>query len=91
MGSKIASAAGGWDRIPSDQIAQLHKNEMVLPAHLAERIRNMTGDEEGGRDERRNVSITIQAMDGQDVHRVLTKHQDSLFRIFREGGRNGRL
>jgi hypothetical protein len=30
-------------------------------------------------------------MDGQDVHRVLTKHQDSLFRIFREGGRNGRL
>jgi hypothetical protein len=67
---------------------------MVLPAHLAERVRNMTGDGEGGgaqKGERRSVSITIQAMDGQDVHRVLTKHQDSLFRIFREGGRNGRI
>jgi hypothetical protein len=68
----------------------IHKNEMVLPADLAGNIRAMAsgGDHES---ERRNVSITIQAMDGQDVHRVLTKHQDSLFRIFREGGRNGRL
>jgi hypothetical protein len=63
---------------------------MVLPANIAESVRGMaSGGTQGG--ERRSVSITIQAMDGQDVHRVLTKHQDSLFRIFREGGRNGRL
>jgi hypothetical protein len=86
----LASAEGGWDRVPQDTLAMIHKNEMVLPADLAGNIRAMAsgGDHES---ERRNVSITIQAMDGQDVHRVLTKHQDSLFRIFREGGRNGRL
>jgi hypothetical protein len=86
----LASAEGGWDRVPQDTLAMIHKNEMVLPANLAENIRGMAsgGDQKG---EKRSVSITIQAMDGQDVHRVLTKHQDSLFRIFREGGRNGRI
>lgn len=86
----LPSAAGGWDRVPQDTLAQIHKNEMVLPANLAENIRGMaSGGSQGG--ERRSVNISIQAMDGQDVHRVLTKHQDSLFRIFREGGRNGRI
>jgi hypothetical protein len=86
----LASAEGGWDRVPQDTLAMIHKNEMVLPADLAENIRGMAsgGDHES---ERRNVNITIQAMDGQDVHRVLTRHQDSLFRILREGGRNWRL
>lgn len=41
----MASAAGGWD-IPSDAIARVHAREMVLPAHLAERVRDMT--EPGG-------------------------------------------
>jgi hypothetical protein len=86
----LASAEGGWDRVPQDTLAMIHKNEMVLPANLAESVRSMaSGGDQGG--ERRSVSITIHAMDGQDVHRVLTKHQDSLFRIFREGGRNGRI
>lgn len=35
----IASAAGGWDRVPSDQVAQIHKDEMVLPAKLAQGAR----------------------------------------------------
>jgi hypothetical protein len=86
----LASAEGGWDRVPQDTLAMIHKNEMVLPANLAESVRSMASGGDHG-SERRNVSITIQAMDGQDVHRVLTRHQDSLFRIFREGGRNGRL
>ena len=29
----IASAAGGWV-VPSDQIAMVHQNEMILPAHI---------------------------------------------------------
>ncbi len=83
----LASAAGGWDRVPSDQVTQLHKNEMVLPAHIAEPVRQMAERGGGGQP----IQITIQALDGQDVHRVLTKHQDSLFRVMREGGKNGRL
>ena len=37
-----AAAAGGWD-VPADSMAMLHKNEMVLPASLADNVRNMTG------------------------------------------------
>ncbi len=36
---RIAHAAGGWDRVPQDQLAMVHKNEMVLPANLAEGAR----------------------------------------------------
>lgn len=42
VGLPMASAAGGWD-VPADSVAQIHKNEMVLPAYLADRVRNMTG------------------------------------------------
>jgi hypothetical protein len=39
----LASAEGGWDRVPKDgSPAILHKNEMVLPARLAEGVRQMT-------------------------------------------------
>lgn len=38
--SSIASAAGGWDKVPYDgAMTELHKDEMVLPAHLANPIR----------------------------------------------------
>jgi hypothetical protein len=37
----MASAAGGWERVPEDQIAQVHKNEMVLPANIAGGFRSM--------------------------------------------------
>jgi hypothetical protein len=39
----VASAEGGWDQVPYDGApAILHKNEMVLPANLAEGVRRMT-------------------------------------------------
>lgn len=40
--ASFAAAAGGWD-VPADSMALLHKNEMVLPASLADNVRNMTG------------------------------------------------
>lgn len=56
----VASAAGGWDRVPFDDApALLHRNEMVLPAHLAENVRNMTGKGGGGGDTHHwNISAT---------------------------------
>jgi hypothetical protein len=41
FGKSIASAEGGWDQVPGDQIAQLHKNEMVLSAPYATGLRNL--------------------------------------------------
>ena len=41
---KVASAEGGWERVPFDNApALLHKDEMVLPADLADGVRNMSG------------------------------------------------
>ena len=47
----VASAEGGWERVPADgMMTQLHKNEMVLPAHIAEPMRQMakSGGAAGG-------------------------------------------
>jgi hypothetical protein len=38
----IGSAEGGWENIPEDQLAMVHRREMVLPADLAQKIRLMT-------------------------------------------------
>ena len=59
---KVASAEGGWDRVPYDGApAILHKDEMVLPAELAEGVRNMTGG--GGV----TNHFHIQAWDGRSM------------------------
>ncbi|WP_158881451.1 phage tail length tape measure family protein [Rhodanobacter sp. L36] len=36
----VASASGGWEDVPADQLAMIHKNEMVLPAHVAQSVRD---------------------------------------------------
>ena len=38
----LTSAAGGWGEVPEDQLAMVHKSEMVLPAHLARQIREIS-------------------------------------------------
>jgi len=59
MKGSISYAAGGWGNIPNDQMAMVHKNEMILPAPLAESVRTMAagGGAAGGGD------IHIHAMD----------------------------
>jgi hypothetical protein len=39
----LASASGGWGQIPNDQLAMVHKNEMILPANIAQNVRDMSG------------------------------------------------
>jgi hypothetical protein len=93
----LASAAGGWDRVPSDQVAQLHQNEMVLPSWAADGARKTFAAAADGGSARTSggggqpIQIHISALDGQDVKRVLTTHKEALFGILREGHRNGRM
>lgn len=71
----IASASGGWDRVPYDDApALLHRNEMVLPANLADRVRGMTdgGGEASGGDTHYHT-WNIQAMDGRSFEQFLRR------------------
>lgn len=42
FGGGMSSAAGGWDEVPSDQMAMIHKKEMILSPGLAERVRSLS-------------------------------------------------
>jgi hypothetical protein len=45
----LASAAGGWERVPNDTLSMLHKNEQVLPASYAQGLRDLvSGGTSGG-------------------------------------------
>lgn len=47
--SDLASAAGGWERVPADgMLTELHRNEMVLPARVADPVRKMAQSGGGG-------------------------------------------
>ncbi len=65
LAAGIVSAAGGFD-IPAglNPVTQLHEREMVLPAHLADRVRGIT-DNGGGN----GGAVHIHATDSIDVSR----------------------
>ena len=62
----IASAAGGWV-VPSDQLAMVHQNEMILPANISQGLQGMiagSGVGAGGSP----VVVNVSAIDSQDVN-----------------------
>lgn len=89
FGKNIASAEGGWWEIPSDQIAQVHKNEMVLPAKAAQGVRDLVegGGRAGGAGG--GITINVAALDGHSVKRVLMDNPAALAAAVRNAGRDG--
>lgn len=85
--SNVGSAAGGWDIGLENPMAQLHKKEMVLPAHLAERVRNMT---EGGGQAGTVVNLHVSTMDAKSFEGTLRQNDSALVRVLTELVRNGR-
>lgn len=90
--ASIASAAGGYD-IPSDQLIYAHKNEMVLPAHLSEGIKDMistnqqavSGGGGGG------VNLGVTTMDSQSFHSFLknSRNRDAMAKEIRRAHDRG--
>jgi len=81
----IASAAGGYD-IPAgvNPMTQLHEKEMVLPAHIADPLRdNLAGGGGGGA-----MTINIHATDAQSVKRLLFKNRAALADALRAAARD---
>lgn len=85
----MASASAGFD-IPSgvNPVTQLHQREMVLPEAQADVIRGLAG-QGGGRGG--PVYLTVQAMDGASVRRVLMDNPDALAEALSTARRRGHL
>jgi hypothetical protein len=75
-GALSFSAAGGYD-VPAHfaPAVQLHPAEMVLPRHLADRVRNMTDDEGGGGDTH-HYHVNVSALDGDSVRRFFSDRRN---------------
>ena len=90
LGSRVASAAGGYD-IPQgvNPVTQLHAQEMVLPAPLANTVRSMAqgGAGAGGDVHHWNVST----MDAKSFKETMMTHRDSLAGVVRALAREGKL
>ncbi len=59
--SFLPSAAQGWDRVPSDTLAAIHKDEMVMSAPLASGLRDLIngGGPSGGGDPHVHLHGTV--------------------------------
>ncbi len=80
----VASAEGGYD-IPAgvNPMTQLHQNEMVLPAPLADRVRTMTAGGGAGA-----VHLHVHAVDAKSVERLFRDHGPALAKVLRGQHRN---
>lgn len=88
--SFLPSAAQGWDRVPQDTLAAIHKDEMVMSAPLAQGLRELIAG--GGARASQPVNhYTIHAMDGADVERVLMRHRGALAKVNKTLIRDGRM
>jgi hypothetical protein len=84
--SGIASAAGGWV-VPSDQLAMVHQNEMILPANISQGLQGMISANGGvGASP---VIINVSAIDSQDVKRFFHSNGSLLVSALNKAMRNG--
>lgn len=79
------SAEGGFD-IPSgvNPKTQLHEREMVLPAHLADNVRNMSGNGNSGS----NITINLNAIDSQSGAQFLKSNGPAIAQAISSQMRN---
>jgi hypothetical protein len=82
----IASAAGGW-MVPSDQVAMVHQNEMILPANISQGLQNMISANGGAG--AGAVVVNVSAIDSQDVKRFFQSNGSLLVNALNKAMRNG--
>jgi hypothetical protein len=95
--STAASASGGYD-IPAgvNPLTQLHEQEMVLPATLANPLRTMlasgdTPSASGGGDVHLHYAPTIQNGQQQGLRQLIANDRDALLDFVKTAVRDGKL
>jgi hypothetical protein len=88
--SGIASAAGGWV-VPSNQLAMVHQNEMILPANISQGLQNMISGNGGAGIGASPVVVNVSAIDSQDVKRFFQNNGSLLVNALNKAMRNGSM
>lgn len=79
-GSVQSFAVGSWS-VPGDQLANIHKGEMIIPATQAEQIRAGSGG--GG-----STHITIHAVDAQSFSNMVKNNPQAILSVVKKANRN---
>ena len=89
----LASASGGWDQVPSDTLAQIHKDEMVLSAPIAGGLRQMisNGQTGGGSGDDREMHFHFHSLDPKAGLSWFRQNIGSVGGVLREALKNGRI
>jgi hypothetical protein len=97
-GGIVPSAQGGWtvpSLGPGGVLAQLHSNEMVLPANISQGLQSMIAAPNGanvsGSGAPVVVNFGVSAMDSQDVARFFRSNSSSLVAAINNAMRNGSM
>ena len=97
-GGIVPSAQGGWavpSLGPGGVLAQLHSNEMVLPANISQGLQNLIAAPNGGNSSGGGapvvVNFGVSAMDSQDVARFFRSNGSALVAAINNAMRNGSM
>lgn len=97
-GGIVPSAQGGWavpSLGPGGVLAQLHSNEMVLPANISQGLQNLiaapNGANASGGGAPVVVNFGVSAMDSQDVARFFRSNGSALVAAINNAMRNGSM
>ena len=97
-GGIVPSAQGGWavpSLGPGGVLAQLHSNEMVLPANISQGLQNLIATPNagngGGGGTPVVVNFGVSAMDSQDVARFFRSNGSALVAAINNAMRNGSM
>jgi hypothetical protein len=97
-GGIVPSAQGGWavpSLGPGGVLAQLHSNEMVLPANISQGLQNLiaapNGANASGGGAPVVVNFGVSAMDSQDVARFFRSNGSALVTAINNAMRNGSM
>jgi TP901 family phage tail tape measure protein len=85
MAFGMPSAAGGWDEVPRDSLAMVHKKEMVLPAPLAEKVRNMA---DPGTSTSPVYNVNISAVDARSFKDMVMRSPEIIAQAIQGQSRN---
>jgi hypothetical protein len=72
--SAFGSAEGGQYIVPSEQLTMLHRNEMVLPAGVADRMRGVIEGGGGGGGTTVVVNHSVSAVDAESFQSHIRRH-----------------